>query len=90
MEVFADCGLFEAAAFAGMTALAQMLYSRRIIGYCILVLSVAVPLALVFLVDDGIIRWVAAVSLGTAFLNATVIVRMMKSAGGVAHPGGQP
>lgn len=79
MEIFADFGLFELVAVLGLSALARALYSRRLVGFGVLLLSVAAPLALVVLVQEGPIRWLAAVSLGTALVNATVVLGAVRT-----------
>jgi hypothetical protein len=79
MEIFADFGLFEVAAVLGLSALARAFYSRRLWGSCVLLLSVAAPLALMVLAQEGPIRWLAAVALGTALVNATVVLGALRT-----------
>lgn len=81
MEIFVDCGLFEVIAVLGLTALARALYSRRLVGVALLVVSVAVPVALLFLVREGPVKWLAAVNLGTALLNGSVALSALRAGG---------
>jgi hypothetical protein len=79
MEIFADFGLFEVAAVLGLGALARAVYSRRLWGSFVLLLSVAAPLALMVLAREEPLRWLAAVALGTALVNATVVLGAMRT-----------
>jgi hypothetical protein len=73
MEVFVDFGVFELAAALGLAAAARLVYSRRLIGIGVLLVSVGAPIALIFVVPEGGSRWLAALVLGTALLNAPVV-----------------
>jgi hypothetical protein len=73
MEVFVDFGLFEVLAALGLAAAARLVYSRRLIGIGVLLLSLGAPAILIFVVPEGAPRWLAALTLGMALLNATVV-----------------
>jgi len=73
MEVFVDFGLFEVIAALGLAAAARLAYSRKAVGLGLLLLSIVAPAALIFVVPEGAARWLAALALGTALLNATVV-----------------
>jgi len=86
MEIFVDFGLFEILAALGLAALARTVYSRRLAGLAFLVLSVAAPAALIAVASETRQRWLAALCLGTAVVNAALIFAALRS-GQLTQPG---
>jgi hypothetical protein len=78
MEIFADFGLFELAAASLLALVGRAVFARRWLGYAFGAASVAAPLALVFLVHEGWTRWIAAVALATAVVNAWVLGSLLR------------
>ena len=79
MEVFVDFGMFELAAALGLAALGRAVYRRAWLAFAVLAASVVAPLALVFLGAGELPRWIAAVALAAALINAGVIVPALKA-----------
>ena len=73
MEIFVDFGLFELFAALGLAAVGKAIYRRAWLAFAFLAASIFAPLALIFLGSGELPRWLAAVALGTALVNATVI-----------------
>jgi hypothetical protein len=84
VEIFVDFGLFEFLAASGVAALGRIIYSRPLTRWGVLLLSVAAPAALVFLVTGETLRWIAALALGTSVINLSVLVRMAHQRVGAA------
>ncbi len=78
MEIFVDFGLFEVLGYAGLVALARILYSVRWLAWSWIVVSVVAPGALIFLVRGEPARWLAPLGFTTALVNASVLVRIMR------------
>lgn len=79
MEVFVDFGLIELAAALGLAALSKAVYARRVVGLVFLVTSVVTPAVLLFLPRGSDLgRWLAALALGTALVNATVVLAALQ------------
>jgi len=73
MEIFVDFGMFELFAALGLAALGKAIYKRAWLAFAFLAASVVAPLILIFVGSGELPRWLAAVALGTALVNATVI-----------------
>ena len=78
MEVFVDFGLFELLAAAGLAFISRKIYTSRWLGLGCLSLSLAAPLALVFITPEGWGRWLAVVCLVTALVNASLIFSLIR------------
>jgi hypothetical protein len=76
VEIFVDFGLFELLAVSGIVMLARAIHRRPLTRRIVLALSVLAPAAVVLLVSDQTVRWIAAVALGTSALNTSFIVTM--------------
>lgn len=81
MEIFVDFGLFELLAAAALTRLGKALYSRRGAAVLIMCVSIGAPLCLLFLVEEGAPRWLAALVLATAVLNVSLVAECMRAGG---------
>ena len=79
MEIFLDFGMFELAAALGLAALGRAVYRRAWLAFAILAVSIVAPLALIFLGAGEVPRWIAAIALTTALINAGVIVPALKA-----------
>ena len=73
MEIFVDFGMFELLAALGLAALGKAIYKRPRLAFAFLAASVLSPLILIFVVLGELPRWLAAIALGTALVNAAVI-----------------
>ena len=73
MEVFADFGVFELLAVAGLAIAAKTIYARRWRGLAFLVLSLIAPIALVFTTHERLVRWIALGCVATSLVNASLI-----------------
>lgn len=78
MEVFVDFGLFEILAATGLAIVAKKVYTRRWPAFACLILSLMAPIALVFLVHESLIRWIAVVDLATALVNVSLIFLLIR------------
>lgn len=74
VEIFIDFGLFELLAVLGIAALARVVYSRRWLGLAFVIVSIAAPVALFFVNQGEARRWLVAACLGTAVVNAAVVL----------------
>lgn len=81
MEIFVDFGLFEILAASGMAALGRAICRRPVMKWLILLLSVAAPAALLFLVVGETLHWIAAVALGTSLVNVSIVVEQTRASG---------
>lgn len=73
MEIFVDFGMFELFGALGLATAGKAIYRRARLAVAFLATSILAPLALIFLGSGELPRWLAAVALGTALVNATVI-----------------
>jgi len=78
MEIFVDFGLFELLVVSGLGVWAVRAYRHRMVAAACLLTSVVAPAVLVWLADGTLVRWTAAVALGTALINVSVIVRSLE------------
>jgi len=78
MEIFVDFGLFEFLAATGLAIIARKIYTRRWLTFACLIISVLAPIALVFFVHEGLIRWIAVISLATALVNVSLIFLLVR------------
>jgi hypothetical protein len=83
VEIFVDFGLFEVIAAAGIGLLAQAINRRPVVRGVALLIGIAAPAVLLWFVRGESLRWVAAVSLGTSLINASIIT----SIAGANRPG---
>lgn len=74
MEIFVDFGMFEVFGALGLAALGRTIYRRPWLAFGFLAVSVIAPLILIFLGSGELLRWLAAIALSTALVNASVIV----------------
>jgi len=78
MEIFVDFGMFELFA-----ALGKAIYRRVWLAFGFLAASVVAPLILIFMLGFGgageLPRWLAAIALGTALVNASVILSAQRA-----------
>ena len=79
MEIFVDFGMFELAAAFGLAALGRAVYRRAWLAFAMLAISIVAPLALIFLGTGELPRWIAAIALTTALINACVIIPALKA-----------
>lgn len=78
MDPFPDFGLFELLVASGAAALARKIYVRQVGGFVVLLISLAAPLALIFIAQEEFAKWVAAVALATALINAGLIFPLLR------------
>ncbi|HEX6974150.1 MAG TPA: hypothetical protein VF147_07105 [Vicinamibacterales bacterium] len=78
MEIFVDFGLFELIAASGIGLLAQAINRRPAIRGAALIVGIAAPAALLWLVRGDSLRWIAAVALGTSLVNSSIITSTAK------------
>ena len=78
MDPLPDFGLFELLAATGAAALARRIYRHPWAGALFLVVSLITPVALIFAVRDEAARWLAAICLATALVNAGLIFSLMR------------
>lgn len=78
MDPFPDFGLFELLVATGAAALARRIYTRQAGAFVVLVISVIAPAALIFLAKGELARWVAALCLVTALVNAGLIFPLLR------------
>ena len=86
MEIFVDFGMFELFAALGLAALGRAIYRRAWLAFVFLAASVIAPLVLIFIGAGELPRWLAAVALATALINAGVIVPALKAGRLLEHP----
>lgn len=73
MEPIVDFGLFEVAAASGLAWIARKICVRRGLRIAFTFVCVTAPAALVFVSRDELSRWLAALSLMTAIVNAAAL-----------------
>ncbi|MDQ5853881.1 MAG: hypothetical protein M3380_17810 [Chloroflexota bacterium] len=78
MDPFPDFGLFELLAASGAAALAKRIYLHQWAAVLFLVVSLIAPLALIFAAHGELARWLAAICLTTALVNAGLIFSLMR------------
>ena len=78
MEVFVDFGLFELLAATGLVLTAKTIYTRAYLAFTCLIISVLAPIAMVFFVHEGFVRWLAGLSLATALINVSLIFLLIR------------
>lgn len=78
MDPLPDFGLFEVLLATGAATLARRIYIRQLGGFVVLLVSLAAPLALIFLSQQELARWVAALALATALINAGLIFPLLR------------
>ncbi len=78
MDPFPDFGLFELLAASGAAALARRIYLYPWAGGLFLVASLVAPVALLFVARDESARWLAAICLATALVNAGLIFSLLR------------
>ena len=78
MDPFPDFGLFEVLIAVGAAALAARIYLSRWGALLFLILSLAAPFALIFISHGEVARWVAAICLGTALVNAGLLFPLVR------------
>lgn len=78
MDPFPDFGLFELLIATGAAALARKIYVRQVGGFLVLLISIVAPLAMIFLAQQELARWIAAIALATALINAGLIFPLLR------------
>lgn len=79
MEIFVDFGVIELLAALGIAALSRVIYAKKILGILFLIVSVLAPLVLVIEERTHGQRFLAAVCLVTALVNAAVVAAVMQN-----------
>jgi len=79
MEIFVDFGMFELFAALGLAALGKAIYRRAWLAFGFVAASVVAPLILIFIGAGELPRWLAAIALGTALVNASVILSAQRA-----------
>lgn len=79
MDPFPDFGLFELLAALGAMALARRVYARRWAPVVMLFASLVAPLILVFITSGEAARWLAALCLATALVNAGLVITLLRN-----------
>lgn len=74
MEPVIDFGLFELLAASGLAWIGRHVYARRRLALCLLLASVVVPVVLVIRSADESARWLAALAVALALVNAAVLL----------------
>lgn len=74
MEPIIDFGLFELVAASGLAWVGRHVYARPRLALCFVFASVAVPVVLVFLSVEESTRWLAALGVALALVNAAVLL----------------
>ena len=79
MEIFVDFGLFEILAVTGLASLGKAIYRRPFAKWAALCLSIAAPAALLFLAPGELLRWIAALALGTSLINVVALIGLTRA-----------
>ena len=79
MEPFVDFGLFEIVVAVGLSAIARRVYAHRLLRVVFPILSLAAPVALLFLAPDESLRWVAALALATTLVNLSLVIAVLQT-----------
>jgi hypothetical protein len=79
VEIFVDFGLFEILAVTGLASLGKAIYRRPFAKWAVLFLSIAAPAALLFLASGEVLRWTAALALGTSLINVVALIGLTRA-----------
>lgn len=79
MDPLPDFGLFEFLGAAVLGTVARGIYSRRLLGMLFLVLSIAAPVGIIIVGRGELTKWLGALALATALVNAAFIFRVLRS-----------
>jgi hypothetical protein len=78
MEVFVDFGLFELLAITGLAAVGRAAYKWPITRWLLILVSIAIPIAILFLAPTELVRWLAAMAVASSLINTSVIADTLR------------